>query len=478
MTRLSLRARLLLLSGAAVFIALAILAVGAINGIRASDADAAVTDIIGRQRMLLQRHLAEVQLVRAGLKGDPAQVRTWLEETYAALDSGGTVVAIPGKPQRITIPALVGENERAAAAKARQDALAVVAAAEAPIAELQQATRAAAASASALVTAWVEAITARHRILMFEIAGLAAALAVAVLAVAGWAIGRLAVRPVGILADSIAEGAAQAQQNTQGISAAGVQVADGASRQSQGTQKCLEQVEQLDAASAAIVTSSEETDRMAGEAAGSAEEGAAEARLLADSVEQRMAELGEAITAIRRLTDDTARVVEAIDDIAFQTNLLALNAAVEAARAGEAGAGFAVVADEVRALAQRAGEEVKASQGLMQRSRAGAETAAAAAARASSALRDELARTVVSRFRTFSDEAVAVAVRITLLSDRGKAQRESVSTLRQQLSEIDRVTHENAACAEELAAACEELATQTGDANVAAGGLHRLVHGG
>jgi methyl-accepting chemotaxis protein len=153
----------------------------------------------------------------------------------------------------------------------------------------------------------------------------------------------------------------------------------------------------------------------------------------------------DTMQGIRASSGKIVEIIALIDGIAFQTNILALNAAVEAARAGEHGRGFAVVAGEVRSLAQRCALAAKDINGLISGSAASIQTGAQ--------LVDQAGRTiheVVEAIRKASELAGRIA---TDSAD----QSAGIEQIHGALAEMERVTQQNAAMVEEVAATADTL---------------------
>jgi methyl-accepting chemotaxis protein len=179
----------------------------------------------------------------------------------------------------------------------------------------------------------------------------------------------------------------------------------------------------------------------------------------------KMKELVVAMGDIKRASDDIAKIIKVIEEIAFQTNLLALNAAVEAARAGEHGKGFAVVAEEVRNLAQRAGTASRDITQLIQN--------AVSKADGGNAITEEVAKELNEVFEALKkagnlSEEVAAA---------SNEQAQGVEQINKAVTQMDAVTQKSAASAEEAASGSEELSAQAEIMNGTVKQLSDIVFG-
>ncbi|HEY1226050.1 MAG TPA: methyl-accepting chemotaxis protein, partial [Ramlibacter sp.] len=175
-----------------------------------------------------------------------------------------------------------------------------------------------------------------------------------------------------------------------------------------------------------------------------ASEDAAEGGALVKRVVETMATIHD---SSRRI----AEITSVIDGIAFQTNIHALNAAVEAARAGDQGRGFAVVAAEVRALAQRSAAAAKEINSLISESGRTIEAGNELVTRAGGAI----AKVVESTQRV-----------TTIMGDIAAGSQEQASGIAQineAVSQMERVTQQNASLVEQAAAASQSMHEQASE---------------
>ncbi|HEU20386.1 MAG TPA: methyl-accepting chemotaxis protein [Deltaproteobacteria bacterium] len=229
------------------------------------------------------------------------------------------------------------------------------------------------------------------------------------------------------------------------VSSSSQQLAEGAGEQASSIEETSSSLEELASMTRQNADNAQQADSLV-----------REAREIVNEVNTKLDQMTVAIKDIDKNSSETQKIIKTIDEIAFQTNLLALNAAVEAARAGEAGAGFAVVAEEVRNLAQRSAEAAKNTNDLIGNTVKSVKEGA------------RLCGETNDAFKKNAEVAGKTNELVSEIAAASQEQAQGIEQINNAISEMERVTQQNAANAEESAAASEEM-------NAQAEGLRSIV---
>jgi len=237
--------------------------------------------------------------------------------------------------------------------------------------------------------------------------------------------------------ESLSEGSHQVSTASNQVSEASQSLAEGANEQASSLEETSASLEEM----ASMTRQNTDNAKQANTTAHETRQGVEKGR-------EAMRRMGDAIGKIKASSDQTAKIIKTIDEIAFQTNLLALNAAVEAARAGEAGKGFAVVAEEVRNLAQRSAEAAKNTASLIEESQKNSENGVS--------MSEEVAKILTQIVESVQKLSQLVGE----VASASEEQSKGIEQITIAVSQMDKVTQGNASTAEESASASEELFAQ------------------
>ncbi len=240
--------------------------------------------------------------------------------------------------------------------------------------------------------------------------------------------------------EKLSSGGSQVAQASQSL-------AEGATEQAAGLEETSSSLEEMSSMTKQNADNAQQANTLGSKAREAAGKGT-----------ESMARMNIAIDHIQKSSEETSKIIKVIDEIAFQTNLLALNAAVEAARAGEAGKGFAVVAEEVRNLAMRSAEAAKNTSNMIEESVKNASSGVDIASEVGKVL-GEIVQSVGKTTDLVGEIAAA-----------SKEQAQGIDQVNTAVSQMDKVTQQNAATAEESASASEQIMSVMGH-------LQQLVEG-
>jgi Methyl-accepting chemotaxis protein len=186
------------------------------------------------------------------------------------------------------------------------------------------------------------------------------------------------------------------------------------------------------------------------ETAGSAEQANSRVDAVRSEITRSNEQMQTLINAMGDISDTSnqvAKIVKIIQDIAFQTNILALNAAVEAARAGANGKSFAVVADEVKNLATKSASAADDTTRLIKNTISAVENGM------------NISKETADLLSGVVDSVNDMAGIVSSISNAAVQESTAINQVVQGLDQVSTVVQTNSASAEESAAVSHDLAS-------------------
>ena len=202
-----------------------------------------------------------------------------------------------------------------------------------------------------------------------------------------------------------------------------------------------------------------------------------------NQVEEGNRQIAEIVKVIAEIGNKT----KVINDIVFQTKLLSFNASVEAARAGEHGKGFAVVAEEVGNLASMSGNAAKEISSMLESSIQKVEGIVSETKnRVEGLVVDGKAKVEIGKktaekcgaaLNSILEAVQDVDGMVGEIASASHEQAQGVSEINKAINQLDQVTHQNTAVAQQAASSAEALSAQSSELKQMVGDLFCLING-
>ena len=272
----------------------------------------------------------------------------------------------------------------------------------------------------------------------------------------------------------------QMQGTTQEVASAIGEMAEGVQQQAEQIDQASQLLEGVRNASNEVAEKSQEINKAAEASQGSVSQGLDTVKKVVDSmneIKESAATTSESISVLTERSEEIARTLNVITDIAAQTNLLALNAAIEAARAGDAGRGFAVVAEEIRKLA----EDSRKSAGDIEKVISAVGKDIASAGKAISTMDTSVkvgneasgdAEKVFNEISVTTDQTLQLSVEVLSSAE---VQKTNIDDTVKNIEQIVVVSEETASGTEEIATSSKDLSNGMDEFNSTSKGLAEIA---